>query len=271
LKVLKEEKMENIATIISDIREKRPLVYNITNLVVTNISANALLSIGASPIMSFAKQEASDLVQISSALLINMGTPTQETIETMIIAAKTANKISIPVIFDPVGVGATSYRNEIANKILSEAKVDILKANASEIANISGIKVQTKGVESFEAVENIADITKNLAKKLSCIVCTTGKTDVISNGSDVYLCENGHEALTKITGTGCALGSIMGATASVCNDYLKSTLAACLMVGICGEIAASKAQMLGSFQVEFFNALSIFEPKTFNSAKYRKL
>lgn len=263
--------MENIDKIITDIREKRPLVYNITNFVVTNISANALLAIGASPIMSFAKQEANDLVKISSALLINMGTPTKETIKTMLIAAKAANKTNKPVIFDPVGVGATLFRNEVAKTILDEVKINIIKANASEIANLAGIKVQTKGVESCESIENIVDITKELAKKLDCIICTTGKTDVISNGSEVYLCENGHEALTKITGVGCLLGSIMGATASVCNDYLKSTLAACLIVGISGEIAASKTHMLGSFQVEFFNALSIFEPKTFNSARYKKL
>ncbi|OSS41343.1 Hydroxyethylthiazole kinase [Desulfurella amilsii] len=264
--------MRDFGKIIVGIREKKPLVYNITNLVVINISANALLSIGASPIMSFEKQEAADLVKISSALLINMGTPTQDTIETMIIAAKAANKIGIPIIFDPVGVGASSFRNDIANKILSEAKVDILKANASEVANLSGLKVQTKGVESCETIENITDITKNLAKELGCIVCTTGKTDVISDGNEVYLCENGHEALTKITGSGCMLGSIMGATAGVCGkDYLIAALCACLIMGISGEIAASKTNMLGSFQVEFFNALSIFEPETFNSARYKKL
>ncbi|MGB9755933.1 MAG: hydroxyethylthiazole kinase [Desulfurella sp.] len=261
--------MEDFGKILEAIKEKNPLVYNITNFVVTNVSANALLSIGASPIMSYAKEEAIDLIKISSALLINMGTPTKKIVETMLVAAKNANKKGIPVIFDPVGVGASQFRNNIANQILSEIKVDIIKANASEIANLSGIKVQTKGVESIENIDDITNITKNLAKKFKCVICTTGKSDIISDGNKLYLCENGDIALTKITGSGCMLGSIMGATASVCKDYLKATLTACLMLGISSEIAASKTKSLGSFQVELFNALSSFSSQDFNSARYK--
>ncbi|AHF96930.1 MAG: hydroxyethylthiazole kinase [Desulfurella sp.] len=263
--------MEEFSKIITEIRQKSPLVYNITNFVVTNISANALLALGASPIMSYAKQEAIDLIKISSALLINMGTPTPDIIETMLIAAKTANNASIPVVFDPVGVGASKFRNEIAQEILSKVKIDIIKGNASEIANLCGVNIQTKGVESNTYIENIADLTKDLAKKHHCIVCATGKTDIVSDGNKVYACENGHEFLTKITGSGCILGSIAAAAAGVCNDYLKATVASCLIVGISGEIAASKSNLLGNFQVEFFNALSTFEPENFKNALYKVL
>lgn len=263
--------MEDFGKILKAIKEKKPLVYNITNYVVTNISANALLSIGASPIMSFAKQEAKDLINISYALLINMGTPTKKIVETMLIAGKSANEKGIPVIFDPVGVGASQFRNDIANQILSETKVDIVKGNASEIANLAGIKIQTKGVDSDEDISYIPNITKDLAKKLNCVVCATGKTDIISDGNKTYICENGDIALTKITGSGCILGSIMGATASVCKDYLQAALTACLMLGISSEIAVSKTQLLGSFQVELFNALSSFKSQDFNSARYKQL
>ncbi len=263
--------LENFGRILVDIRTTRPLIYNITNYVVTNISANALLSIGASPIMSFAKKEAQDLVNISSALLLNMGTPTTETVDTMLEAAKCANQKKIPIVFDPVGVGASRFRNDIASRIISEAKINIIKGNASEIANLAGIRVQTKGVDSSEHIENITAITKELAKKLDCVVCATGKTDIISNGDSVYLCENGDVSLTNITGSGCMLGSIMCATAAVCKDYMLAALVACLIVGISSEIAASKSSLLGSFQVEFFNALSCFEAKNFGSARYRKL
>ncbi len=263
--------LESFVQVITDIRINSPLVYNITNHVVTNISANALLSIGASPIMSFAKEEAQDLVNISQALLLNMGTPTTEIVDTMLEAAKNANKKKIPIVFDPVGVGASRFRNDIANKIISEVKIDIIKGNASEIANLAGIKVQSKGVDSFEHIENITTITRELAKKLNCVVCATGKTDIISNGDSVYQCENGDIALTKITGSGCMLGSIMCATAAVSKDYMLAALVGCLIMGISSEIAASKSSLLGSFQIEFFNALSSFEAKNFSSARYKKL
>lgn len=263
--------MREFKKIISDIRNKRPLIYNITNHVVTNVSANALLAIGASPIMSFSKYEAHDLVKISSALVLNMGTPTTEVLDAMLVAGKYANEYKVPVIFDPVGLGASAYRKEVANKILSEIKIDIIKGNSSEIANLSGSSIQMKGVDSDFQVQNIVGIVKQLAKKFNCTVCSTGEVDIISDAYKTYTCRNGHILLTKITGSGCILGSITGACAACCSDYAISALCACVIMGICAEQATEKTTLLGSFQTELFDQLSSFNEASFKNARYEIL
>jgi len=252
---------------IETLRQKNPLVLNITNLVVTNITANALLAVGASPVMAFAKEEIEDMVSIAQAVVINIGTLTKDFVDAMFLAINKANTLGIPVIFDPVGAGATRYRNEISSKIMEEFKIDILRGNASEIANIAGEKIKTKGVDSTEGVDNIVQLAKSAATKYGCTVCVSGKNDIVTNADETYSISNGDIALTKITGSGCISTAIIGAYAAVDRNFISSCVTAALIVGISGEKAAKASKGLGSFQVNFFDNLSNVSEKFIDSAK----
>ncbi len=261
------DELKRVKKNIEKIRESNPLVMNITNLVVTNITANALLAIGASPVMAFEKMEMVDMVSISQSLVINIGTLTKDVVESMFLAMKKANEISIPIVFDPVGVGATDYRNEISEKILNDFKIDIVRGNASEISNLVGAKVKTKGVDAYGHIDNIVEFANGLANRCGCVVCVSGAKDVITNGKKTVYVLNGDIALTKITGSGCISTAIIGAFAAVDNDFFSASLSGALIVGIAGELASKSCKGLGSFQVSLFDNLSIFDETYLENAR----
>ncbi len=251
------------------LKKQNPLVHNITNMVVTNVTANALLAIGASPIMAYAKEEMEDIISISNSLVLNIGTLTKDLIDVMIFAGSCANKKNIPVIFDPVGAGASCLRNDASKEIMANVKLSIIRGNESEIANLSGIKLKTKGVDSAGHVEDKKTLAKELSLKTSSVICVSGKEDVISDGFTAYSVHNGDILLTKMTGAGCISSSVMGAFASIDNNYLKAGLTGAVLIGICGERAALKSRLSGSFQLEFFNNLSAFDSNMLS--KYIKI
>jgi hydroxyethylthiazole kinase len=247
-----------ICTLLEKVRAKNPLVHNITNVVVTNFTANGLLSLGASPVMAYAAEEAADMAKISSALVLNIGTLNPATIDSMILAGKTANEHNIPVIFDPVGAGATPYRTETARKIMRELNVSIIRGNSSEIANVLGESWEMKGVDAGKANGDVVTLAVNSAKKLNTVVVITGKDDVVSDGTNTYLLSNGHPIMTKVTGTGCLLSSIIGAFAGVEKELVVASVAAVSFYGVAAEKAAEKCAEKGpgSFQIEFLNQLA---------------
>ena len=249
------------------IREKCPLVHCITNYVTVNDVANAILAIGASPIMADDINEAADITSISSALAINMGTLNSRTVESMISAGKSANKNKIPVVFDPVGAGASIFRNETAKNILEQINVDVLRGNLSEISFIAGLDVKTKGVDSSIEIKckddekKAIEIAKSAARKFNCITAITGKVDIITDGRKVFTIENGVQLLSKVTGTGCMTTGITAGFASLSkNKYelLLNTCAGISAMGIAGEIAFEMYAKLGtgSFRVGIIDALS---------------
>ncbi|HYK72100.1 MAG TPA: hydroxyethylthiazole kinase [Pseudoneobacillus sp.] len=248
-----------ISTTLQKVRESNPLVHNITNVVVTNFTANGLLSLGASPVMAYAPEEVADMVKISRALVLNIGTLNREVVDSMMIAGKTANELGVPVIFDPVGAGATPFRTEMAQRIMSEVKISVIRGNAAEIANVVGEKWEIKGVDAGENQGNTVDLAIAASQKLNTIVVITGKDDVITDGSNTYVVSNGHQILTKVTGTGCLLTSIIGAFAGVEKDFLLATVSALTFYGIAAEKAAEKGSSFGpgSFQIEFLDQLSL--------------
>lgn len=243
---------------IESLKRKNTLVLNITNVVVTNITANALLAIGASPVMAYEEKEIEEMTSISKALVINIGTLTEELVKTMFTAVKKANELSIPVIFDPVGVGATAYRNEVAHNIINNFRIDAIRGNASEIANLAGSSIKTKGVDADSKVDNIIDLSCNLAQKHECVVCASGACDIITDAKTTYGVKNGDIMLTKITGSGCISTSVMGAFMSVDSNFLTACLTGAVIIGTSGEIASRKSKGLGQFQTEFFDNLSLF-------------
>ena len=256
--------IEECTDILEKVITKKPLVHHMTNYVTVNDCANVTLAIGASPIMSDAIEEVNEIVSISSSLVLNIGTLNDRTVESMIAAGRKANKINIPVIFDPVGAGASLFRNNTSKDILEKVKINILRGNISEIRYIAGFNANTKGVDASENDKNntcqeAAEIAYSLAKKQKCIVAITGATDVISDGERTIYIENGHPALSNITGTGCMCSSLVGAFNGAAPDLpLQATVAALLCMGIAGEIAYEKAGKFGngSFRSAIIDAIS---------------
>ncbi|WP_340673318.1 hydroxyethylthiazole kinase [Brevibacillus agri] len=251
-------KLESIGKLLETVRKRNPLVHNITNVVVTNFTANGLLALGASPVMAYAEQEVADMAKIAGALVLNMGTLNEREVEAMLIAGSSANRHQVPLLFDPVGAGATPYRTETAQKIVRELDVALIRGNAAEIANVIGEAWEIKGVDAGEAGGDVATLAKAAAQKLKTVVAITGKVDVIADGSRVYAIHNGHPILTKVTGTGCLLTSVMGAFAAVEKDTLLAGAAALVTYGVAAQLAAQKTadEGPGSFQIQFLNALS---------------
>lgn len=259
---------------LEKVRMVRPLVHNITNVVVTNFTANGLLALGASPVMAYAIEEVADMAKIASSLVLNIGTLNAQTVDSMLIAGKAANENGVPVIFDPVGAGATPYRTETAQKIMREVNVSIIRGNAAEIANVVGEDWEINGVDAGEIKGNITELAIGAAQKLHCVVVITGKEDVVSDGKTTYVVANGHPILTQVTGTGCLLTSVIGAFAGVEKNLLKASTAALSFYGIAAEKAAKKTAEIGpgSFQIEFLNQLTLVSSEDINLyASFKKI
>jgi hydroxyethylthiazole kinase len=252
-----------LGLILQRVREENPLVHNITNVVVTNFTANGLLALGASPVMAYAPEEVADMVSISRSLVLNIGTLNKDVVGSMILAGKTANEHGIPVIFDPVGTGATPFRTEMAQKIMKEVKISILRGNPAEIANVLGEKWEIKGVDAGEQQGSSVELAITAAQRLNTIVVITGKDDVLTDGKTTYLVSNGHSLLTKVTGTGCLLTSVIGAFVGVEKNLLLAALSAVTFYGIAAEKAIDIVGELkpGSFQIEFLNQLALVAPE----------
>ncbi|GGE29286.1 hydroxyethylthiazole kinase [Marinithermofilum abyssi] len=249
---------QEIAKILDNVRKENPLVHNITNVVVTNFTANGLLALGASPVMAYAHEEVADMAKIAGALVLNIGTLNSDVVKAMIIAGKSANDHDVPVIFDPVGVGSTKFRTDMARKILAEVNVSIVRGNAAEIANLIGDNWSMKGVDAGSNGGNPIELAQSAARRLNTIIALTGKEDVVSDSNETYMIHNGHPILTKVTGTGCLLSSVLGVFAAVEKNHLFAAVSGITVYGVAAEIAASKTPHKGpgSFQIEFLNQLS---------------
>lgn len=242
---------------LEQLREQRPLVHNITNAVVTNFTANGLLALGVSPVMAYAPEEVHDMAKIAGALVLNIGTLTEAEVRSMLIAGRSANEHGVPVILDPVGAGATAYRTETAQMLLNEIDISVVRGNAAEIANVYGEEWEIKGVEAGAATGSAVELASQAAKAWGTIVVITGKEDIISDGTTTYVVHNGHELLTRVTGAGCLLSSIVGAFAAVTDELVEASVAAVCVYGVAAEKAArlTAKQGPGSFQMELLNQL----------------
>jgi hydroxyethylthiazole kinase len=247
-----------IAAALERVRQVKPLVHNITNVVVTNFTANGLLALGASPVMAYAEQEVADMARIAGALVLNIGTLNETEVNAMKLAGRSANEHGVPVIFDPVGAGATAYRTKTARDIVSEVKVSVLRGNAAEVAQVIGRDWQIKGVDAGEGGGSATELAIEAARKLGTVVAVTGKDDIVSDGTTTYVCRNGDAILTRVTGTGCLLTSVIGAFAAVVSSPLEAAAAALVTYGVAAELAAGEAaaQGPGSFQIALLDKLA---------------
>ena len=246
---------EEIYKSIELIRCQAPVVHNITNYVVMNSTANALLAIGASPVMAHAEEEVEEMVNIASALVINIGTLSEHWISSMFKAAHQARKKGIPVILDPVGAGATAYRTKTARELINNEPPAIIRGNASEIMALYDDKSKTKGVDSAASSDAAIDVAQKLSETHKCVICISGATDYIVGKEKIVKIKNGHQLMSRVTGLGCTASALCGAFAAVEKLPFVATVKAMAVMGIAGEMAASVAAGPGSLQTNFLDIL----------------
>jgi hydroxyethylthiazole kinase len=244
------------------LRERKPLVHQITNYVVMNETANATLALGALPVMAHALDEVEEMVGLAGALVLNIGTLSSHWVDAMLLAARAANDRGVPVVLDPVGAGATRYRTETARRILDEAEVTVLRGNAGEVATLLGIDAEVRGVESIGAGDDPAGLARSAARALGVVASVTGPVDHVSDGERVVAIANGDPLLASITGTGCMSSAITGCFLAVAETPLDGAAEALVAFGVAGEDAAVGANGPGSFHVALYDALAALDPDT---------
>ena len=241
--------------IFQTIRNKQPLIHCITNYVVANFQANGLLAIGASPVMADEAQEVEEMVSIASALLINIGTLSTRTKESMVLAGKKANTLGVPVILDPVGVGATALRKQTVQQLLEAVQFAVIRCNIGELAAIANVHWQQKGVDSGIGSISVEEKAKEMAIKHNCIVIVTGEKDFITDGEHAQWIVGGHPQMTEVTGTGCLLSAICCAAYIAGNAPFSQLCDTLTTYKKIAEHAASSAPSIGDFAVAVLNEL----------------
>ncbi len=245
----------NIYQSIEEIRKQAPVVHNITNYVAMNNSANALLALGASPVMAHAEDEMEEMVGIAAALVINIGTLSEAWISSMFEAAHQARIKGIPIVLDPVGAGATSYRTQTARELISSEPPSVIRGNASEIMALFDNKAKTRGVDSAANSGDALAIAKKISAESNCVVCVSGQTDYVVGCDKVIKIHNGHPLMTRVTGLGCTASALCGAFVAVEKDAHVAVAQAMAVMGIAGEMAAQRAAGPGSLQMHFLDIL----------------
>jgi hydroxyethylthiazole kinase len=253
----------DLKSLLEKLREKRPLVHNITNYVVMNFTANTLLAMGASPVMAHAVDEVEEMVSLAKALVINIGTLSKHWIESMFKAGKRANEIGLPVILDPVGSGATSFRTNTFRSLVKELRLSVVRGNASEILSIRSEYIRTKGVETAHGAEEALETARAVAREIDSVAAITGPVDLVTDGARVIRCNNGHPLLGSVTGTGCAATAAIAAFNSITSDSLEAASAGLAFFGLAGEVAGARANSPGSFMVALLDALYEITPEEF--------
>ena len=247
------------------IRERKPLVHNITNYVVMNETANAILALGALPVMAHAEEEVAEMVGLAGALVLNIGTLSERWIEAMLVAGRAANERGVPVVLDPVGAGATSYRTRSVQRLLDELDVAVLRGNAGEVATLVGLEAEVRGVESVDGGGDPAELATAAARTLGVVASVTGPIDHVSDGERSAAVANGHPLLASVTGTGCMSTALTGCFLAGKNDAFEAAVEALVAFGVAGEDASDGARGPGSFHVGLYDALAGLDPATLTS------
>ncbi len=239
------------------VREGKPLVHNITNYVVMNYTANALLACGASPVMAHAAEEVEEMVSLAGALVLNIGTLSPPWIAAMVKAGKRANALQVPVILDPVGAGATTLRTDSAKRLIEEVSIQVIRGNASEILSLSRERPGSRTKGSIPSTRWIRSrrwlwaLPRSSRRSLPL----PASVDLITDGERIYRVMNGHEMMSRVTGTGCTATAIIGAFLAVDPDSLQAATTGLSYFGLAGEKAAAKASGPGTFQIALLDAL----------------
>jgi hydroxyethylthiazole kinase len=250
---------QDLADALTALRERPPLVQCLTNIVVAGWTANVLLAVGAAPAMVDNPREAREFAAIAGGVLINLGTPYDDTARAMHLAVAGATYAGTPWVLDPVAAGALGWRTREAFQLLREARPTIIRGNASEILAMAGGR-GGRGVESVDSPEAAVEVAKALARQRHSVIATSGETDHITDGNTVVRLSNGHPWLTKVTGVGCALGALMAAFAAVVPDAMIAAAAATSTLTVAADSAAKETRGPGSFAVALLDELSLLQP-----------
>ncbi len=272
--------MIDFGTILGNVRSRTPLVHNITNYVTVNDCANILLACGGSPIMSDDEGDVEDITTICGGLNINIGTLNKNTIPSMFLAGRRANALKHPVLLDPVGAGASKLRTETAARLIDELQFAVIRGNISEIKALAQGSETTKGVDADEAdqvnaenIESVIAFAKAFAKKTGAVIAITGATDIITDGEKTCAVTNGHPIMSRITGSGCMLSSLITAFVVANPEQLfDAVCTAVIAMGICGELAQRRLSPLdgnSSFRNYLIDAMfNLTEQQMLEGAKY---
>jgi hydroxyethylthiazole kinase len=250
---------KQIYQLLEKVRAQKPVIHHLTNWVTIYDCANIVKVFGASPVMAHAPEEAAEMASIASALVLNIGTLTVEFVEAMKLACQSANQKKIPVLLDVCGAGATKLRDNKCFELLDQARIDIIKGNASEVARIAGEPVQTKGVDSSEVGKDLIAIAQGMARQRKCTVVITGKVDICTDGTVTYLVKNGDPMMANIVGTGCMAASVIGTFSAVEKNLPLAAAAGLCCYEIAAEIAAQFAAGPGSFKEKLFDAVYLLD------------
>ncbi len=253
---------------IANVRAQSPLVHSITNFVVMNLNANVLLAAGASPVMAHAHEEVKDMASIAQSLVLNIGTLEPYWIESMGLALQVAQQRGIPSVLDPVGAGATLYRNQSLDKLLQLGHPTVIRGNGSEIMSTANAAIKTRGVDSSASANDALGAAQALAQRTQGTICVSGETDHILDAHKRHaLLNNGHVWMTKITGIGCSSTALIGAFCVVQPDAWRATTSAMALMSVAGEIAAEKAQAqqagVGTMASLLLDQLQLLDEATF--------
>ena len=248
--------MENdIYHLLTQVREKSPLVQNITNFVVMNNTANALLALGASPIMVHAEEELEEVLSFCNSLVINIGTLSKPWADNMILATQLANKLGKPWVLDPVGAGISSLRNETLQALML-LKPTVIRGNASEIIALQNFnRKSVKGVDSTHSSSYALEAGKLLQKETGSIICISGATDYVISDNEITEIKNGTSVMTKVTGMGCTATAITGAFIGLAKHPYQEAVAGVAITSLAGELAAKISKGPGSLQLNFYDIL----------------
>ncbi len=263
---MNEELLNQISAIVDLVREKHPLVHHLTNVVTVNDCANVTLAIGAAPVMAPCALESADMAAIASAVVINIGTPDETSAEAMTRAAVSANAKGIPVLLDPVGVGATPFRTELIEHLVSHAHFDVIRGNLAELATMAGEAAQVRGVDSGATAAEPATVAKVVAQKYGCVAAITGAVDHVSDGTQVIALRNGDAMLSRVTGTGCMASSLCASCIGAAPDQkLLAVAAGISIMSIAGELAKAAlrpGQGTATFHTNLLDAISLMVSRT---------
>jgi len=251
---------ERAARDLALVREKCPLVHNITNYVVMHYTASALLALGASPVMAHAVEEMEEMASLADALVLNIGTLSMPWIEGMLAAGNVASTRGIPIIVDPVGAGATRLRTSAAVRLLDECRVTVLRGNASEVLAVAQGASGTRGVDAAHRVEDAAEAAREFAGRRAVTVAITGPVDHVTDGAGLLRVRNGHPAMGRITGSGCTATAVIGAFCAVNTRALEATAHALAFFGVAGEHAARESALPGRFGTALIDMLQAVTP-----------
>ncbi len=246
--------LQDVVEFLDTMRTTRPLVLNLTNYVVANTTANALLALGASPAMSHWDEDVRELTALAQALVVNIGTPTSEFVNGMFAAGTVARQENIPIVLDPIAMGVTQVRTQAVTRFLAQCPPAVIRGNASEIMATAGVAVTSKGADSTAAVEEAVDCAKQLASQRGCVISVSGASDYVTDGKHTCKITGGHEMMPLVTGLGCTATALTGAFLAV-SKPLEAAAAAMIVMSVAGSKAMEKAQGPGTLQLYFYDAL----------------